>query len=251
MNAFNVFFEKYFKSATNIIFGLSLLIILLQIIQSGFGYFHEEHFNLIYKPFNLIFSVSALLLSLNLYVTTNNIVIKIARLIFLVITLIYVMMSFFWLTGLLYEYFDADGYRIFLAIFVGFMAISFKVSSLGSTTLHPALLFILSFIFLILFGTFALMLPSATVNGITFLKALFTATSAVTVTGLAVLDTGKDFSIFGQTIILILIQLGGLGVLTVTNVFALIFKSTTTFKNRMMLSDMIKEMQNNNTFLPL
>jgi potassium uptake TrkH family protein len=94
-------------------------------------------------------------------------------------------------------------------------------------------------------------LPAASTKPITFTQALFTSTSAVTVTGLAVLDTGKDFTIFGQVIILILIQLGGLGVLTITNIFALIFKSSTTYRNRMMVSDMIKEFNSNNTFSTL
>ncbi|MBK9734559.1 MAG: hypothetical protein IPO92_06145 [Saprospiraceae bacterium] len=95
------------------------------------------------------------------------------------------------------------------------------------------------------------MLPAAANVQVSFLQALFTSTSAVTVTGLAVLDTGKDFTLFGQTIIVILLQLGGLGVLTITNVFALIFQSSSSFKNRMMVSDMIKELDNRKTFTTL
>ncbi|MBK8626987.1 MAG: ATPase [Saprospiraceae bacterium] len=178
-------------------------------------------------------------------------VIKAARIIFLAITTAYFTMSVLWITGLLHDTFDVDSYRLFLSIFVGFMAVSFKISSLGNTNIHPALLFVLSFVFLILFGTFTLMLPAAAYKHLTITQALFTSTSAVTVTGLAILDTGKDFTLFGQTIIIILIQLGGLGVLTVTNIFALVFKTSSSFKNRMMVSDMIKELDNNNTFSTL
>ncbi len=68
---------------------------------------------------------------------------------------------------------------------------------------------------LILLGTLLLSLPMAhAVPGITVLDALFTSTSAVCVTGLAVLDTGRDYSRFGQMVILALIQLGGLGIMT-------------------------------------
>ena len=84
------------------------------------------------------------------------------------------------------------------------------------------------------------MLPHATYHRITFLQALFTATSAVTVTGLAVLDTGKDFTFLGQMIILFLIQLGGLGILTITNIFSMVFTASSSFKNRMMVSEMIE-----------
>ena len=82
--------------------------------------------------------------------------------------------------------------------------------------IKPYSALLLSFLFLILTGALLLSLPGASSSGkpISFIDALFTATSAVCVTGLVVLDTGKDFSIFGQIVILILIQLGALGLVT-------------------------------------
>ena len=76
---------------------------------------------------------------------------------------------------------------------------------------------ILGFAGVILLGTFLLMLPVSSADGIVtpFDEALFTSTSAVCVTGLVVQDTGSYWSGFGQTVILILIQTGGLGVVTV------------------------------------
>ena len=73
-----------------------------------------------------------------------------------------------------------------------------------------------SFIFLILTGSLLLMLPFSTRDGkgATFFNALFTATSASCVTGLVVKDTGTYWSLFGQMIILTMIQIGGLGVVT-------------------------------------
>lgn len=78
-------------------------------------------------------------------------------------------------------------------------------------------LIILGFAGVILLGSLLLMLPASSASGIftPFSKALFTATSAVCVTGLAVLDTGSYWSLFGQAVILALIQVGGLGVVTV------------------------------------
>ncbi|SMX83072.1 potassium uptake protein, TrkH family [Brevibacterium linens ATCC 9172] len=73
-------------------------------------------------------------------------------------------------------------------------------------------------------GTTLLMTPAATVadGGISLLKALFTATSALSVTGLVVLDTGQDFTLFGQIVIVCLVQAGGLGVLLLTALLALL-----------------------------
>lgn len=83
---------------------------------------------------------------------------------------------------------------------------------------------ILGFAGVILFGALILMLPISSAQAIItpFHKALFTSTSAVCVTGLAVLDTGSYWSVFGQTVIMFLIQIGGLGVITTaTSVFIL------------------------------
>lgn len=81
----------------------------------------------------------------------------------------------------------------------------------------PAQIIILGFFFLILGGALLLMLPFATnaPGGASFLDALFTATSATCVTGLAVQDTALYWSAFGQSIIMLLIQVGGMGVVTV------------------------------------
>lgn len=82
----------------------------------------------------------------------------------------------------------------------------------------------LGFFFIIIIGSLLLMLPISSVSGkvTPFNESLFTATSAVCVTGLVVHDTGSYWSAFGQAVILILIQIGGLGVITVAASFALL-----------------------------
>lgn len=104
--------------------------------------------------------------------------------------------------------------------------------------LDPAQLFILSFLSIILAGALLLMLPNATQSGISFTDALFTSTSAVCVTGLIVVDTATFFTPFGQGIILLLIQVGGLGILTFTSYFAFFFRGTSSFENQLVLSDL-------------
>lgn len=106
------------------------------------------------------------------------------------------------------------------------------------TQLNPAQLFIASFLGIILVGSLLLMLPNATHEGISFLDALFTSTSAVCVTGLIVVDTGSYFTVFGQSIILCLIQAGGIGILTVASYFSYFFKGGASYENQLTLSDM-------------
>jgi trk system potassium uptake protein TrkH len=90
-----------------------------------------------------------------------------------------------------------------------------RVKTFFSRHLPPARIFILSFAGLILLGAFALWLPfSATKDHLTFVDALFTSTSGVCVTGLATIDIGKDLSIAGQVITMVLFQIGGLGIIT-------------------------------------
>ncbi len=89
---------------------------------------------------------------------------------------------------------------------------------------RPAVAFVLVFVFLIVAGTGLLLLPRATPQEqpISLLDAAFTATSAVCVTGLIVRDTATGFTPFGQTILLILIQLGGLGIMSLTATLSLL-----------------------------
>ncbi|MFH4967488.1 potassium transporter TrkG [Gaetbulibacter sp. M240] len=107
-----------------------------------------------------------------------------------------------------------------------------------NTRLNPAQLFIVSFLGIIFLGALLLMLPNATYRDISFLDALFTATSAVCVTGLIVVDTGSYFTIFGQSIILCLIQAGGIGILTIASYFSYFFKGGATYENQLTLGDM-------------
>lgn len=111
----------------------------------------------------------------------------------------------------------------------------------NSLKISPSLVFILSFILIIFVGATLLSLPEATHGGIRFIDALFTATSAVCVTGLIVLDTAKDFTFFGQVIIMILFQIGGLGIMVFTSFFGFFFKGDYSIGNRLFIRDYINE----------
>ncbi len=108
--------------------------------------------------------------------------------------------------------------------------------------IQPAKIFLISFLLIIFFGTGLLLLPKSTVNGdITLIDALFTSTSAVCVTGLTVVDTATYFTRFGQLVILGLIQIGGLGVMTLTTFFALFFAGGLGIKERVLIGDLVEE----------
>ena len=100
---------------------------------------------------------------------------------------------------------------------------------------------ILGFAGVILLGALLLMLPFSTTAGCVtpFNKALFTATSAVCVTGLVVQDTGSYWSVFGQAVILTLIQIGGLGVVTVAASFSLLSRRKFSLMQRSTMQDAI------------
>ncbi|MCF8332108.1 MAG: ATPase [Bacteroidales bacterium] len=104
--------------------------------------------------------------------------------------------------------------------------------------LNPAQLFIISFLTIIAIGTLMLLLPSATYTQIQFIDALFTSTSAVCVTGLIVVDTGSYFTFFGQIVIIMLIQAGGLGIMTFASYFSYFFKGTSSYRSQLQLKEM-------------
>lgn len=103
---------------------------------------------------------------------------------------------------------------------------------------NPALLFSLSFIAIIFLGAGLLMLPNSRNAGLSFLDALFTSVSAVCVTGLIVVDTATHFTQMGQGIIMILIQIGGLGILTFASYFSYFFKGSSSLENQLTMNDL-------------
>lgn len=110
--------------------------------------------------------------------------------------------------------------------------------------LTPSQILALGYVALILCGGLLLSLPvsSAAGESTSFLDALFTATSAVCVTGLVVLDTANHFSVFGHAVILLLIQVGGIGFTTVATLFALMFRRRISLRDRMVLQQSMNQM---------
>lgn len=109
----------------------------------------------------------------------------------------------------------------------------------NSRWLTPTRFLVLSFLLMISIGTVMLMLPvSASSGGATrFIDALFTSTSAVCVTGLTVFNTGTYWSVFGQVVIMLLIQAGGLGIMTFSTAHALVTGRRITLRERVFIQE--------------
>lgn len=109
-------------------------------------------------------------------------------------------------------------------------------------TERPAYLFVTSFASAILVGAGLLALPVACSQGrLSLIDALFTSTSAVCVTGLIVVDTGSVLSTFGEVVLLLLIQMGGLGVMTITTFLALVIGGDLGLRGEFAIREMVRE----------
>lgn len=107
--------------------------------------------------------------------------------------------------------------------------------------LSPPLILVGGFLLIIAIGTVLLMMPFANQSGehLPLIDALFTATSAACVTGLVVVDVGTTFNLFGQIVIMVLMQLGGLGFMTLATLFALVVGKRISLKDRLLLKEAI------------
>ncbi|MGX4587306.1 TrkH family potassium uptake protein [Paenibacillus chitinolyticus] len=107
----------------------------------------------------------------------------------------------------------------------------------------PPQILVLGFALIILIGSGLLMLPVSSTDGLPlpFIDALFTATSATCVTGLVVVDTGTHFTTFGQMVIISLIQIGGLGFMSMATLFAFILRKKISLRERLLLQEALNQ----------
>lgn len=120
------------------------------------------------------------------------------------------------------------------------MKFNSKINKLKS---NPAQVLVLGFATLIFIGAFVLNLPISSTNGesIGFIDALFTSASAVCVTGLVVVNTAAHWTLFGKIVILILIQIGGLGFMTMATLVSLVIGKRITLKDRLIMQEELNQ----------
>ncbi|WP_374722008.1 potassium transporter TrkG, partial [Peribacillus tepidiphilus] len=107
--------------------------------------------------------------------------------------------------------------------------------------LSPPQILVLLYLFFLIFGTILLKLPIATTKPIGVLDALFTITSAMTVTGLVVFDTGTVYTTFGEVVIMIWIQLGGLGIMSFAVLIFIMLGKKIGFKERILIQQSLNQ----------
>ncbi|MGE5355643.1 MAG: TrkH family potassium uptake protein [Deltaproteobacteria bacterium] len=226
--------------ASNIVFLISVIGLIVLLFDFGFN--QEWEVQIAINIYYFIVLVSGIFITVLRYLTQIK-HIRIKVILFDIVTNIIILL----IIGL--HFFSSQAYKeatvfysddwLKLSILFTFVR-EFAVRKINfqRNYLNPAQLFVISFIAIIFGGALLLMLPNATVNGISFIDALFTSTSAVCVTGLIVVDTATFFTHFGQIIIMLLIQVGGLGILTFVSYFSYFFKGGSTFENHLVIKDM-------------
>jgi trk system potassium uptake protein len=127
-----------------------------------------------------------------------------------------------------------------------FTEVSYVLRFIYRRGLNPALLFVGSFAAFIVMGGFLLLLPNSTTEGISPIDAFFTAASAICVTGLLVVDTATAFTMTGKVIILMLIQLGGLGIMTFAGLIGFMVTGSVSIQNQIALRDMLSSSRMSN-----
>lgn len=145
-----------------------------------------------------------------------------------------------WIIGL-WNFVSNHYYVIALLTLFALLEVSRGVVSFLNKKTNPALLMAACFAIIIIFGALLLLLPRSTLPHIRLpiADAIFVSTSAVCVTGLSTVDVAQTFTLEGQVIIALLIQIGGLGVMTITSFFAMSFMGGTGLYNQFALRDMV------------
>ncbi len=136
-----------------------------------------------------------------------------------------------------------DYYQALVLILISVLELSDVFVGIMKHETNPSKIFVISFLMVILMGAGMLLLPNSTYNGIGLTDALFISTSAVCVTGLTPLNLTETFTTLGLAVICLLMQVGGLGLMTLTSFFATFFMGNRSIYNQMMLSDIFGSKQ--------
>lgn len=223
----------------------SLLLIAGVIYEHGFRISFEDisYLNALYKGVWIVFLISVTSHLLLEYRDTKKNFKSVAWILSILLYLTLVPVIFYepdagavryvWLA------LDSKVYHVILLLLLSLLQLSNGVVRLLGKRTNPSLILASSFFMIILIGTGLLLLPRSTYNGISWVDALFTATSATCVTGLVSVDVPSTFTTEGLIIIILLIQIGGLGVMTLTSFFAMFFMGNTSLYNQLVVRDMV------------
>jgi trk system potassium uptake protein len=245
-------FFKWFNGICRFVLFVSLTLFILGLIFFiGFSNSAQSTIGLV-KGFRVIFLLVffAEILPRLLTFRWENRISQLLRLALLVLLLLVLFFNF----NLI------NGGKTFRTIFVGNFQIILGTLIIGISELHnlqkvvssvkipPGLIFSVSFLLIIFIGSGLLMLPKAHISHLSYIDSLFTSVSAVCVTGLTVVDTATAFTMSGKIVIMLLIQIGGLGIMTFTGFFSFIFTSGSSFRDNLLLKELFSAETMTNLF---
>lgn len=230
------------------VLGLLLSIVVLQVFIYEIGFDCEpstknmilDFYRLAVEYFTIIFTVTVL----SSVLSSGREKIKLPNLILYVLllsTFIPIIDKTVYHDGepLLREILASDLYRRIVLVLLSVLYVSSSLIGLLGRKTSPPLIIMSSFAFIIMVGAGLLLLPNSTHDSISVVDAFFVSTSSVCVTGLTPFEISEIFTPMGQYVILVLIQIGGLGFMTLTSFFALFFIGNTSLYNQIIVSDII------------
>jgi len=235
------------KSIINwVLFVLTFSLFVLALVDIGF---HKSGDRYVDHSYNLFFRISYTIVGIlylvrSIFFKGNTSIRKVFIFQFIIgiFLVLFFIPIFFVSYGETFEYYLHQTSSIqMLSFLLFFLELSRMELNALIKVLNPAQLFMVSFAFIIFAGSTLLMMPMSTTTPIKFIDALFTSTSAVCVTGLTVVDTATRYTFLGKFIILALIQIGGIGVMTITSFFGIFFKEKSSFREQSMLRDYLSE----------
>ena len=242
-------YEKKYKlqsKVENILFYIAVLIFFVSIYDIGFlgdveGARIIDNF---YYAYLLIYFVCFSIRIPALFKKRGNLYLFIVKLLLFIFLAVYFFNLKFLIDavdyhGVFYRFVMSRKFVYMLIAITFFIEVSKNTYKIFRFNITPEILFAVSFFVLIMIGAGLLMIPNATYSRIQFVDSLFIAASATSITGLQCIDTAASFTPLGQLIILLLAQIGGLGVMTFTSFIVYFFKDTSSFKAGLVLGDMM------------
>ncbi|EPH12189.1 hypothetical protein HMPREF9713_01027 [Myroides odoratimimus CCUG 12700] len=235
--------DKIVKQTTFILkrlpFWVSFIALFLMIYDLGFNTLNDYHYHL-NVFYNICLSIGMLAIVRRYFNKDNHetLGVKIFDCFSIVLFLILIIAR--WQPEHTIRFFDSNAvisFGLFLMLVREFSVLQLN---LKQTRMNPAQLFVVSFLLIIFIGAFMLSFPKATntPGSMRYIDALFTATSAVCVTGLSTVDIGAQFTIFGKTVMIFLMECGGLGIMTLASYFSFFFRGKASYGNQLVLKDM-------------
>lgn len=235
--------DKIIKQTTFILkrlpFWVSFIALFLMIYDLGFNTLNDYHYHL-NVFYNICLSIGMLAIARRYFNKDNHetLGVKIFDCFSIILFLILIIAR--WQPEHTIRFFDSNAvisFGLFLMLVREFSVLQLN---LKQTRMNPAQLFVVSFLLIIFIGAFMLSFPKATntPGSMRYIDALFTATSAVCVTGLSTVDIGAQFTIFGKTVMIFLMECGGLGIMTLASYFSFFFRGKASYGNQLVLKDM-------------